>query len=204
MNPSSGSVTTTAPNGPIGYAWGHAICMSVAWLGCATWGIYNARFVDKTNVWWFPNHYGSLLIGLLLNIVGFILILKYLDWQLQIDAQDPHHVVGFFIIIGLVLQVLLGWAAHKMWNPARKYPPWFPDRLHWFIGRFLWLASVWNVWSGINMGTIPQLGPTASGECPQCGWGVWIYVFVTMAVLSILVFKKVHHKTAEFEGLINK
>ena len=28
----------------------------------------------------------SLLIGLCLNIVGFVLILRYLDWELQLDA----------------------------------------------------------------------------------------------------------------------
>jgi len=147
---SMSTATTTDPTANCGtdvtcqsknWAWAHAVVMSAAWIGCATGGLYLARFVDKRrNTWWFPAHIGLAVSTVVLTLIGFLLILNFLDWEFNIDADDTHHVLGFFIIILSPLQLLLGYTAHKMWNPFRDHAPWFPDRLTGgSVGSFGWL-----------------------------------------------------------------
>jgi len=167
------------------WAWAHAVVMTIAWIGCGTGALWIARFVDKRrNAWWFPTHITLAVSTVVLSLIGFMLILNFLDWEFNIDATDTHHVLGFFIIILSPIQLLMGYTAHKMWNPFRSHAPWFPDRLHWWFGRFLWLAAMWNIWIGINMGTLAEVGPTVGA------WGQWVYIFMLVGVVSIFIFKK--------------
>lgn len=75
----------------------------------------------------------SLILTCLLTLVGFVLILAYLDWTLIFRGSDSlskctglkrmllevHHSLGFLVVLGAVFQPVLGWLADKWFNPKR-------------------------------------------------------------------------------------
>jgi hypothetical protein len=50
-------------------------------------------------------------------ILAFVFVLKYLEWEWQFS--EPHHLIGFIILLVMFLQPILGVLADKFYNPFR-------------------------------------------------------------------------------------
>lgn len=52
-------------------------------------------------------------------IISFVLILAYLDWEWQFD--DKHHLLGFFALLLLFIQPIIGFFADRYYKPDRTF-----------------------------------------------------------------------------------
>jgi len=115
----------------------HGSLMMMAFLFCMSFGAFVARYM-KEFYWWFPLHIFLQVLGVMGAIVGFTLAI--------IMTKGPHfsNLHAWFGLITVSLSVLapaLGWASHITYNPSRSRTPIWPDKLHWWIGRFTILLS---------------------------------------------------------------
>jgi len=177
--------------GDVLFARLHALCMFLAWGVCASLGIFISRFgKNKLGIWWFRFHVGLGVSVLVLNILGFISIFGYLDWELQFD--DTHHQIGFMAIGGLIIQVCLGFAADRLYDAQRKEVPFWPDQVHWYLGLTIWIAAVINIILGLNM--------------EPYWWNKWYFAFYWFGIAFLAaVFgftKRVKEKTLKDQLLL--
>ncbi len=85
-----------------------------------------------------------------MTVAAMILISYYFQWHF-FPLTDSHHWLGFFVVIGSGIQGVLGLWAHWVYNPNRAAAPVVPDRLHAVIGKALWIAAIYNCYTGIPM-----------------------------------------------------
>lgn len=126
----------------------HGISMTFAWVFCASLGIFVARFLkNKLGVWWFRLHIITLILAVLLTLIG--IIFAVFGMASGTHFTHPHHLIGVVVMMGAFVQPLLGVAADRLFNPSRSGVPFFPDQLHWWIGRLTHLLGVVNVLFGV-------------------------------------------------------
>eukprot|EP01119_Soliformovum_irregulare_P025117 TRINITY_DN9207_c0_g1_i1.p1 TRINITY_DN9207_c0_g1~~TRINITY_DN9207_c0_g1_i1.p1 ORF type:complete len:217 (-),score=38.11 TRINITY_DN9207_c0_g1_i1:8-583(-) len=158
-----------------GYAKAHGVLMFLAWAVCGSLSIFIARFKKKEyGHWWFRLHWGINILLIVLVLTAFLCILTYLDWEWQF--YDTHHGLGFIILLGMILQPILGLIAHKRWNPRRNRAPLWPDKIHWYIGYIIWITALFNIKLGMDMN--------------PSWWEGWAYVifYFTLAIIFTLYF----------------
>ena len=124
----------------------HGILMILAWSLLIPGGIFVARFTKQAlGVWWFRLHWGSMLLGLFFTIVGFALAVSAKTTR---HFTGVHNAMGLTVFIVAILQTVLGQWINVRFDPKRTEIPW-SDRVHWYMGRLLYLAALVNVFLGI-------------------------------------------------------
>ncbi|CAG8580784.1 35559_t:CDS:2, partial [Racocetra persica] len=81
-----------------------------------------------------------IIIGLLMSIAAGV----------KFNSNNTHHVIGVIIFICFFLQLALGWIHHHLYDPSRKFIPWW-TRLHWWFGRILAIGSFYQISLGLAL-----------------------------------------------------
>jgi len=129
----------------------HAILMVLAWMIFAPAGIFIARFGHKYK-WWFYVHIAIMVAAAVLCIVGLAIgiIMTSSDFKQTDRLILIHSFLGLFVTIGAcAVQPILGFIADKMYDPNRKSIPVWPDKIHWLIGRYSYVAAAINILIGM-------------------------------------------------------
>jgi hypothetical protein len=107
----------------------HGVLMFFVWGIVVPTGIFIARFarniIPKK---WFKFHWTiQQFIASPLALLGLIMSFAA---GVRYNPANTHHFLGIVIFGGFVFQLSLGWIHHKLFDPSRKYFPWW-TRLHW-------------------------------------------------------------------------
>jgi len=137
-------------------------------------GLVVARFVKPSMNCWFPLHIVLMTSGVVLAVAAFILaiMMTSTDFLQPNILSIVHSWLGLIVMSALIAEPILGLVADRMYDPQRAYIPFFPDRLHWYIGRYSVAVAVLNVLLGMLYLQV------------EFYWwilfGLWILVFVTI------------------------
>ena len=126
----------------------HGALMWIAWIVSPFIGIFIARYMkSKLGHNWYRLHVFFMgFCTILFTLGGFVLIFLY--------QQPPHFQGSTHVILGLavtivsVLQGILGFISNYTFDPERTSVPWV-DIAHWWVGRFLFVAAIVNVYLGV-------------------------------------------------------
>jgi hypothetical protein len=156
----------------------HASLMLYAWGLFAVISIFCSRYMkDPLGSWWFVVHATLAIMIFLLTISGFSVIISYVSMQKNHHHfHTVHQIVGLVVVLLLIAQLILGVLARMKYDPEREHTPFFPDKMHWWVGRFTTTAAFLNIFSGFVM-------------FAQTGKAPWILLFTW--VVAILVFTAV-------------
>ncbi|KND00190.1 uncharacterized protein SPPG_04530 [Spizellomyces punctatus DAOM BR117] len=134
----------------------HGILMFLGWVVLAPLAIVIARFFKPAlGVWWFRLHWALMLLAAgVFTYVGFGLVYHVVGVKgashFNVKANGAHVVIGLLIIILSAPQLALGWIIDRLFNPTRKYIPWW-DKVHWWLGRIVFLLALVNIPLGIAL-----------------------------------------------------
>jgi Eukaryotic cytochrome b561 len=64
------------------------------------------------------------------TIASFILVVLH---KTPPHFEDLHQIFGLIIMLGVCLQVILGFVINKLYVHERSSIPWY-DKLHWWVG----------------------------------------------------------------------
>lgn len=89
-----------------------------------------------------------LLYLFIFNIAFNIYRLFYFTFK---DKFEPgwHSMLGLFFLIGMGSQTIIGVVAHLRFDLKRLAPPFFPDKLHWYLGRSMFFLGSLTVLLGL-------------------------------------------------------
>eukprot|EP01091_Cochliopodium_minus_P013753 TRINITY_DN4508_c0_g1_i2.p1 TRINITY_DN4508_c0_g1~~TRINITY_DN4508_c0_g1_i2.p1 ORF type:complete len:547 (-),score=121.81 TRINITY_DN4508_c0_g1_i2:24-1664(-) len=165
----------------------HAILMVTGWHFFIIAGIFVACFVPKKNSLWFYTHIILQSIGALCILTALVIILV----NIRLKNNNPyflfskpvvgaHQVIGYFVVIGCFLQIIIGITADRLWrykfNKTNQYPQTsFVDRLHWWLGRLTFLLSIVNVFLGIYFFGLAKIFFYL--------FGAWIVLLASVAIV---------------------
>ncbi|KAJ1502697.1 hypothetical protein HMI56_002555 [Coelomomyces lativittatus] len=142
----------------------HAICMATAWSICSFSGAFIARYMKHIlSTAWFKLHILFFTLVLLLSVGGFVTIFLEKKGKGVPHFTTPHGKFGLSILIGMVVQFILGIVIDRLFSAQRRKIP-FRDKLHWFLGYIMILAGAACVIYGhiiINASTILYLAINA-------------------------------------------
>jgi len=125
----------------------HAAMMAFSWLLFAPMGIFIARFGHK-HKWWFAVHIVLMVAACLLSIIG--LIITKTEITLDNKLFFVHSVVGISIVAcGCAIQPIVGIISDQMYDPNRTKVPVWPDKVHWYIGRYSFVGAFFNCLLGM-------------------------------------------------------
>eukprot|EP01108_Squamamoeba_japonica_P006919 TRINITY_DN5711_c0_g1_i1.p1 TRINITY_DN5711_c0_g1~~TRINITY_DN5711_c0_g1_i1.p1 ORF type:complete len:212 (-),score=45.15 TRINITY_DN5711_c0_g1_i1:38-673(-) len=87
-------------------------------------------------------------------LMGFGLAFVYVQYKPGAShftsvLGNPHAQLGLVIVSTMLLQIVLGVSANRLWVQGRKQTPMMPDRVHHWLGRLLLLAGLVNCFLGI-------------------------------------------------------
>jgi hypothetical protein len=107
----------------------HGIIMFTVWGIIVPVAVFIARFARNIIPQkWFKLHWGiQQFLASPLTLVG--LITAYAA-GVRFHAANTHHFLGVVVFGGFIFQLSLGWIHHKLYDPSRKYYPWW-TKLHW-------------------------------------------------------------------------
>ncbi|KAJ1499881.1 hypothetical protein HMI55_004167 [Coelomomyces lativittatus] len=126
----------------------HKYCMSFAWNFSAGFGILIARFTKSyLSKWWFRLHLVLFCVTLVLTLVGFIIMMLAHSTPHFISN---HAIIGLTVVVGMVLQFMLGILINLMFQKHRRTTP-LRDQVHWYFGYVLYLLAAANVMLGLSM-----------------------------------------------------
>jgi hypothetical protein len=132
---------------------GHGILMALAWVVCAPFGVFVARYLkNRMGSSWFSWHRGIFLLVACLTILGFGLIEAdkggITSSNLSTHFTDIHGIIGLVICFAMLVQIILGYVIDKLWNSERTAPP-LHDKIHWWFGRIVALLAIVNLYLGV-------------------------------------------------------
>lgn len=98
----------------------HLALMAGAFPVCMLVGVLVARYVSKTHTWWWPAHWIFESIGSVLAAGGFAVIVYHVQttgrhFSTTARTNGSHQIMGLIVIIGMVMQIVLGVVAHCTW-----------------------------------------------------------------------------------------
>lgn len=128
------------------YFKAHGILMISGWTMMLFVGTYIARYMKPVTNLWFKVHVALQTIGCFAVIAAFVLILVFYNGGFTVGW---HQMIGLFVVIGTVVQPIIGAIADKMYDPARSKVPVWPDQIHWWIGRGTSLLALAAIFLGI-------------------------------------------------------
>ena len=161
----------------------HGILFFFAWAVAPFIGIFVARYLKKVlGVWWYRLHLG-LMLGVtgLLSIISFVLIILY---KKPPHFDSSHTILGLIVVISTIIQISLGFISNELWYPERKSIPWW-DKLHWWVGRILFVLAIVNVYLGILQ--YEDRGYVSSVTGISIAY--WIFIAAGLAVLLFGQYK---------------
>ncbi|GBC01972.1 hypothetical protein RclHR1_00440038 [Rhizophagus clarus] len=126
----------------------HGIVMFAVWGLIVPGAVFIARFTRNIIPQkWFKLHWGiQQFLATPLTLVGLI---SAFAAGVRFHAANTHHFLGVVVFIGFISQISLGWIHHKLYDPARKYFPWW-TKLHWWWGRALILVAFIQILLGLQ------------------------------------------------------
>jgi hypothetical protein len=132
----------------------HAVMMITAWLIFVPSGIVIARYYKRWGHKWYQMHVGLQISAVLLTLSAFIVIVIAENPDHTWSSGEPlaltHGIFGIVItILAVLFQPLLGKLADTMWSPDRQKTPFWPDKLHWYVGRFVGVLALANIFMGV-------------------------------------------------------
>ena len=71
------------------------------------------------------------------------------DFKQITPVALAHAWIGLVVVIASTGQVALGWYADKKYDPQRMKTPLWPDKVHWYLGRFTILSAVVAIFLGM-------------------------------------------------------
>lgn len=98
-----------------------------------------------------------------------------------------HSAIGLMFIISMCLQTLLGFASHFMFDKKRHEAPFFPDKIHWFLGRFSFAIGIIAILLGLD----------ALGARSLAWNSFWLWIVVIFFL--VLTMEKYVGQTHEME-----
>lgn len=129
----------------VGY---HGGLMAATWLVGISTGVIIARYFKRFS-WWLNVH-KAVQAGSATTLLPTMLIAVANESNGQEHFAHRHGVIGLTIVITALVQVALGVYSVSSYDPDRKKVPIFPDMMHRFLGRSLFLLAIINVYFGID------------------------------------------------------
>jgi len=164
------------------YSLIHGILMFLAWGILISFGMTIAKYFKFLGRKWYYLHITFNLFGFLFTIVAFSLVFSQMLFSMFIShdiVSVIHSWLGLIVILGVIVQPLLGFYANWVWNPDRKKVPYFPDMTHWWLGRFLICFAIINMFFGLLL-----YGATFI-------WYILLIVWIIVLIVTqIIVYKK--------------
>jgi hypothetical protein len=167
----------------------HAILMVIAWCALLFTGSFFARYLKVLTTAWFKIHVALQTVGVAMVLAGFIIIFVFLG-QFTMGA---HQVIGLVIFGLTMLQPFLGLIADRLFDPSRSKAP-AQDQIHWWVGRFLLVLAVVNIFLGID-----ELFPISNGAYILYG----LFAGWTALSVAILIAQEIRVGGAEESDVIS-
>ncbi|GAM22139.1 hypothetical protein SAMD00019534_053140 [Acytostelium subglobosum LB1] len=146
---SGGSGSTSSPQW-YGY---HVGFMFFTFGVLMPFGIFIARFLKKSHMWWFPLHILVQCTGLVFSIIGIAMALKMVG---GVSMATNHAKLGVTTLVLFFVSIILGSTSHFMWKPTRTSTPIFPDIIHWIGGRLTLVFGFVTIILGMVLVQAPQ------------------------------------------------
>lgn len=172
----------------------HGILMIFAWMFCTVIGQFLARFFKYIGVSWFLSHIGLNSIAIISILISFILVLiaaneSYLNAFIQGNQLIILHAwVGMIIIVLALVQPVIGFLADKYWKADRIKTPFWPDKVHWYIGRGTQFLALLNIVLGMYI--------------YQSFWYYYLLYFIWLfliVVAYVVLYMREKHSPQEIE-----
>jgi hypothetical protein len=125
----------------------HAYGMIFGLLLCPIAGIFVARFMKEGSLW-LRIHILIMSLAVFTAFLALSLIVLFKSSPHFVVGPDtnPHHFIGASILGLLFVQIAMGICAHRYYKG--KTTPW--DRIHWHLGRFIFLCIIANIYFGVR------------------------------------------------------
>jgi len=157
----------------------HACLMAIAVCFFFFPGMLLSRYYKQIYTKWFYIHAAFQTIGILMVFSGFISI--FVGKENTFDVGF-HQVFGLIAFLVFMAEYAFGLIAHFKFDPSRVEPPIFPDKVHWWVGRFV------VVWALITVG----LGLSVWGAT----FATWI-LYIIWAAVAISFFIVLQFKVGQ-------
>jgi len=131
-------------------AW-HGALMTLAFGFCLSFGVFNARYL-KYYYWWFPLHIMTQMIGVIVAIVALVIAVLMCNGH---QFTTVHSFFGLSVLGMSLLAVTMGIISHFLYDPRRLSIPFWPDQLHWWVGRITVLLSYVTIVLGMLLYQVP-------------------------------------------------
>ncbi|KAF2077300.1 hypothetical protein CYY_001425 [Polysphondylium violaceum] len=159
----------------------HGSFMLIAFGVLMPMAIFTARYL-KSYTWWFPLHMFLQTFAFIFMIVAFGLVIKHLD---GLPLKSGHGIIGLILVILTFIAMILGGVSHLLWKKDRKTTPLFPDIIHHYQGRLVFLLSVAVIITGIiKYNSVPISNPFVI--CFSILIGLYISIVVYLEVVEKL------------------
>eukprot|EP01119_Soliformovum_irregulare_P007615 TRINITY_DN20055_c0_g1_i1.p1 TRINITY_DN20055_c0_g1~~TRINITY_DN20055_c0_g1_i1.p1 ORF type:complete len:379 (+),score=73.78 TRINITY_DN20055_c0_g1_i1:38-1138(+) len=128
----------------------HSVFMVLGWGFFATAGILIARFGHAHKLW-FKIHIGVMTGAMVFSLIGFILAIFSASSQFTqtTNIALAHAWIGLFVVVGGLSQPIIGFIADRKFDPNRDEAPIWPDKIHWYVGRYSYLFGAVNILLGM-------------------------------------------------------
>ncbi|KAI9326159.1 hypothetical protein DFJ73DRAFT_965347 [Zopfochytrium polystomum] len=146
----------------------HGFLMFLAWGVLPVLGVFSARHLkDALGHGWYRLHVFCMIAGpLLLSLLALLVI------ESELPPGQPRF-------------AWLGWAANAAWRADRAAVPWWPDKVHWWVGRGALAAATLATVSGMLVfGAAPVMFVAYAG---------WLGAVGVAFVVGQVRFGVVHH-----------
>ena len=169
----------------------HAWMMIISWVVLIPVGIVVARFLkDKLGVWWFRVHRFTQWMAVLATFAAFGMAIWFTNEDFK-GENKSHKIIGLIVVLVAFLEPVLGELSNLMWSPDRSGTPWFPDKIHWWVGRGLTLLAMANCFFGMQAKDWPLSTYVA------VGFGIFLVVVVYI-VFEFTVGAVHHNKSDDY------
>eukprot|EP01104_Vermistella_antarctica_P012056 TRINITY_DN3430_c0_g1_i3.p1 TRINITY_DN3430_c0_g1~~TRINITY_DN3430_c0_g1_i3.p1 ORF type:complete len:734 (-),score=183.04 TRINITY_DN3430_c0_g1_i3:6-2207(-) len=159
----------------------HGSLMAISWSLFIVVAVVVARFLKRFK-WWFPVHIALAVVGLLGVVAGLVVIIIGVenDEGGSRHFNNVHSWFGLAVIVLSAIQPILGVVADRMYKPGRDKVPVFPDKVHWWLGRFLLVLAAATTLLGFD-----QLGVSTAWYIVIIAW--WAFVLAVMFAWDVEV-----------------
>jgi hypothetical protein len=126
----------------------HGVLFFIAWFLAPLAAVFVARYLkEKIGIWWYRLHWGMMtFITGGLTSIGVLIVVLY---KPTAHFDDPHSIIGLFMLIATWAQIALGFIINDLWTPTRTSIPWW-DKMHWWFGRTVIIIGIANIFLGFN------------------------------------------------------
>ncbi|KAI3656302.1 hypothetical protein MP638_005172 [Amoeboaphelidium occidentale] len=162
-----------------GLSYWHGVLMFVSFVVLMVPASFTARYLKSIYPKWFFIHRAVQILAALLFVTAFILIL--VDKDGRVDEWGLHEIFGV-VLAGLIpIQLVFGYLSNALWYEG-KAPHFYPDKIHWWLGRFVMLFGIVNCVLGL-------IRYTEYNESNQMWWWLLVGAILALTFLIHVVFE---------------